>query len=147
MVKLGGGLVVPGAPRLAAIEADGGSLIRSENHAGGIFRVDPDLVVVVASGRAANDGDGLAAIFGAVERDVGHIDDVRILRIDGDSAEIPGTAREARVSVGESPSVTAIVGTIKSRAFGLDERIDALAVRRDGEADASSIAFGQAAAL
>jgi hypothetical protein len=36
-----------------------------------IFGIDPDLMVVVATGRAADDVDGFAAVIGAVESDVG----------------------------------------------------------------------------
>ena len=54
MIELCGWLVVPGAPGLAAVEADGSALIRSENHAVGILGIDPDLVVIVTAGRAPN---------------------------------------------------------------------------------------------
>ena len=54
MVDLCRRLVVPRAPGMAAIEADGRSLIGSENHAGRILRIDPKLVIVVSAGRAAH---------------------------------------------------------------------------------------------
>ena len=45
----------------------------------GILRIDPELVIVVAAGRAAHDRDCLAAVLRAVQRDVRHVDDIGIL--------------------------------------------------------------------
>ena len=49
MVDLHGGLVVPGAPALARIHADGRTLIAGLDHARGVCRVDPECVVVVTA--------------------------------------------------------------------------------------------------
>src|SRR4029079_17322007 len=59
VVELPGGLVVPGAPRLAAVDGDDAPLIDPENAALGRLRVDPELMVVVAAGRALDDGEVL----------------------------------------------------------------------------------------
>ena len=76
VIKLRGGLVVPGGPGLAAIEADGRALIDAEREVRRVFGVDPNLVVIVAAGGSAYDLDGLAAVFGPIERDVGNVEDV-----------------------------------------------------------------------
>src|ERR1700730_10822570 len=52
MVELRGRLVVPGTPGGAAIDADDRALIGRERNDVGIFRADPDALVVVAAGRA-----------------------------------------------------------------------------------------------
>ena len=117
MIELRRGLVVPGAPGLATVETDGGSLVRAQHHAGGIFRINPELVIVITAGRAAQDRDCLPTILGLVERDIRHVDHVGILRIDGDAIEIPRSTGKTRVSIGEHPGVAAIVRAIEAGLF------------------------------
>ncbi len=52
MIELGGWLIVPTAPRCAAVHADDRALIGAERDNLRIFRADPDALVVVAAGRA-----------------------------------------------------------------------------------------------
>src|SRR5665213_2810987 len=68
VIELRRRLVVPGGPGLAVIEADRGSLIRPKNHARRVFRIDPQLVIIISTRRAANDGDRFAAVFAAIQR-------------------------------------------------------------------------------
>ena len=111
------------------------------------LRIDPELVIVVAAGRAAHDGDRFAAIIGAIERDVRHVDDVGVIRIDGDAHEVPATAGDAGISVGKCPGVAAVVGAIKTGLLaGIDQRVHALSIWRDGNTDASPIAIGKSVA-
>src|SRR5260370_28802082 len=88
VIELGGRLVVPGAPGLAAIHADGRPLIDSEGNDVGIFGVDPDGVIVVAAGRALDGREILAGVGGAVSRSVGHVDHSFISWIDAHAAEV-----------------------------------------------------------
>ena len=123
------------------------SLVGAENQARRILGIDPELVVVVAAGRAAHDGDGLAAILRAVERDIRNVNDIGIAGIDGDPVEVPRPAGEARIAVGEGPGVAAVVGAIEARLLaGIQQRIHALAVRSHRNAHASPIAVGQSVA-
>src|SRR5271170_596418 len=62
-----GGLVVPIAPRLAAVRRDDPALVADDQNYAGVVRVDPAFLVVVAAGRAANGGPGKARVFGAPE--------------------------------------------------------------------------------
>src|ERR1019366_3343529 len=50
VIELPGRLVVPGTPTLAAIHADDGALVHSQNHARRIVRIDPEGVEVVPAG-------------------------------------------------------------------------------------------------
>ena len=173
VIELRRRLVVPTAPGLAAVEADRGSLVRPENHARGICGIDPDLVIIVAARRAAHDRNCLPAIFRAVQSDIRHVDDIGVLRIDGDAAEIPGALGKPRIGIGQHPVVPAIVGTIESgtidagwfgrmsrclhlwRGLHLDlrlrlglrlnrnQRVHTLAVRSNRNAYASPIAIRQ----
>jgi hypothetical protein len=54
VVELCGGLVVPCAPGLAAIETDRCPLVRSENHVGWMLGINPNLMVVIPTGCAAD---------------------------------------------------------------------------------------------
>ena len=63
VIKLRGGLVIPGGPRFAAIEADGCALIDAQCEMRCILGIDPYLVVIVAAGCSAHNLDGLAAVL------------------------------------------------------------------------------------
>jgi len=141
VLQLRRGLVIPCAPRLAAIDADGGALIRRQDHVRGISRINPELVIIVAAGGAANDRNRLAGIIRAVERDVRDVENIWILRIDGDVAEVPGAAGEPGVGALESPCVTTIVGTVEARFLCvIDNCVNALTIWRHSDAGASPIA-------
>src|SRR5450755_2958772 len=88
VIELRGRLVVPGTPSLAAVYADGRALVDGDGDDVGVFGIDPDGVVIVASGSAFDGGEVLASIGRAVGRGVGDVDDVGILRIDAHAAEI-----------------------------------------------------------
>src|SRR5581483_5001995 len=64
VVHLRGGLVVPRAPRFAAVEGDDRSLIAGDENGLGIVGIDPDVLIVVAPRRAAKARPRLAAIYG-----------------------------------------------------------------------------------
>jgi hypothetical protein len=89
VVDLRSGLVVPGAPGLCAVDGDDGSLIAGEDHAVAIFRVNPELVVVIATGRAFDGNPGLAGVEGHVGSCVDVIGAVGIGGVDADLAEVP----------------------------------------------------------
>ena len=56
VIDLRCGLVVPRTPGLAAIHADQRALIRHQKNDVRIFRIDPQVLIIVAAGRAANRG-------------------------------------------------------------------------------------------
>jgi hypothetical protein len=62
----------------------------------------------------AHDRNCLPAIFRAVKSDIRHVDDIGILRIDGDAAEIPGSLGKPRIGIGQNPTVAAVVGAIEA---------------------------------
>ena len=62
MVKLRRRLVVPGAECLPAVHGDDGSLIAGQQDDVGVIGIDPDAVVVVAAGSAAEGRPGFATI-------------------------------------------------------------------------------------
>ena len=64
MVHLRGGLVVPGTPGFAAVDRDDCALVADDQNDAGIVGIDPDVLVVVASRRAAKTGPRLAPVDG-----------------------------------------------------------------------------------
>ncbi len=68
------------------------ALIGSLDHARRNRSINPQEMIIVAAGRAFQHRKILAAVGGTIDRDVGQIDRVRIIRIHGDAAEIPGAA-------------------------------------------------------
>src|ERR1041384_6352704 len=59
---LRGGRVEPRRPGRAAVDGDDGALVSREQHHAGVVRIDPEPVVVVAAGRAAEGEPGLSAV-------------------------------------------------------------------------------------
>src|SRR5207237_5872346 len=117
VVELRRGLVVPAAPRRAAVQTDRRTLVAAHDHARGCVRIDPELVIVVAARSALDRRKRLAAVGGAEQRHVRHVDDVGVPGIDGDAAEIPVPARDPGVAAGEPPAITGVVGAVHSRAL------------------------------
>ncbi len=62
VIELRRGLVVPGAPRLPAVDGNDGALVAGQDDRVGIVGIDPDVLVVVAAGSAAKASPGLASI-------------------------------------------------------------------------------------
>src|SRR5579859_5783451 len=100
-------------------------------------------MIVIAARRAPHDRDGLAAVHGTIEGDVRNVDGVGVGGVHGDPAEVPGSAGEAVVRIGDRPVLAAVVGDVDAGALGFDERIDAPAIGADGDAAAAPGAFGQ----
>src|SRR5260370_33110374 len=62
VIHLGGGLVVPAAPGLAAVDRNDRALIAAQDDHIRIDRIDPDVLIVVAAGRAAKGRPRLATV-------------------------------------------------------------------------------------
>jgi len=144
MVELCRGLVVPRAPRLAAVDRDDGALIAREEDDVGIVRIDPEAVVVVAARRAPQRAEGLAAVRGLPRHDVRHVHDIGVLRIDLHLVEIAVATPQALVRVDEPPPLAAVVGAVHSAAVGgAHYRVHAGGLAgRHGEADAAQPVLG-----
>ena len=65
MIHLRGGLVVPACPGIAGIECDHATLVAGETDNFRIDRIDPQILVVVATGCAPNACPGFAGIGGS----------------------------------------------------------------------------------
>src|SRR5213076_878310 len=92
VIDLLGRLVVPRAPRRPAVERDDGALIVAEQHALAVGGIDPQLLRVVAAGRAFEAGEGVAAVGGFIARGVDGVDDVGVLGVHVDAAVVAALA-------------------------------------------------------
>ena len=138
VVQLLGGLVEPRAPRAAAIERDDRTLVEPHEHALAVGRVDPQLLRIVAAGRALEAGERAPAVRGLVRRGGDRVHHVGVLRVDIHAAFVAfATVADARV-VGRhrAPGRAAVIGAEESVVP--DEK-DALCVgaHRNGEPRAS----------
>src|SRR3954453_9169783 len=142
MVELRRGLVVPLAPRDAAVDRDRRALIDASDQSVRISRVDPQRVVIVAPGRSLDWGQRLSAIGGSIEADVRRVHDVGVPWIDDDFAEVPSPRGDPRVGSDELPGAAAVVRAIQPWLVRGDQRIhttSAIAIA-DRKADASNSA-------
>src|SRR5262249_25614182 len=112
VIKLGRRLVVPTAPRFAAVDADRRPLIAGQQDNVRVFGIDPDGVIVVAAGRSLDGGERLAAIGRAIGRGVGDVYHVLVLRIDFYLGEVEAAAPNALLTVDALPAFAGIVGAV-----------------------------------
>src|SRR5581483_600132 len=91
VIKLRRRLVVPGAPGCPAIHRNERSLVADQQNYFRIVRIDPDVLVVVAAGSAANSCPALASVIGTESHNAGAVNNVRVLRINSRNWQISST--------------------------------------------------------
>ena len=128
MIELRGRLVVPGTPGRRAVDGDDGALVAGKHHALRVVGIDPELVVIVAPRRALDRRPALAPVGRPVERRVRDVDDVGVLRIDGDLAEVPAASPDAVVARHQRPRRAGIIRAVKPALLGVDDGVHAAGV-------------------
>ena len=108
-VKLRCGLVEVGRPGVAAIEADLTATVIGNNHTGGVFRRNPQVMVVAMGWLSWYSLEGCAAIAGGEEAHVEHIDAIFILTIGIDAGVVPGALPQVSVVIGFGPGLAAVI--------------------------------------
>src|SRR5205807_1808835 len=85
----------------------------------GKVRIDPQILIVVAAGRAAKAGPRFAAIGGAHGDDAGAVDNVGVFRINTRHRQIAATDAERGPRVGgdASPVFTGIIRAVNPNAW------------------------------
>ena len=121
MIELADGLVVPRAPGPAAVAGDERALVAAQNHALGLVGIDPQFVIVIATGRAFPGMEGHSAVTRDVGGGVHHIDGVGIFRIHAHFPEIPAASPDAMVGGTALPIVAAVVGAEEATLFGVHD--------------------------
>src|SRR5467141_3079378 len=145
VIELGGWLIVPTAPRRAAVHADDRALIGAERDDLRIFRADPDALVVVAARRTFEPHKCFSTVRRLPRRSVRDVNDVRIVRRDGDARRARTAATDAAVGVYLFPRFAGIIGTVDTAIF-LCFHGGVNAVRlavRNGNADAAQTIGGR----
>ena len=139
VIELRGRLVVPRAPRLAAVHGDDRALVRRVQDDLGIVGVDPQAMVVVATGSATKGGEGLPAIGRFPRDDIGDVHDVRILWIDAHFGEIRSATPQTHVGVDASPAFAGVIRSIDAAKIRrIDYSVETCgSARRRPEADAA----------
>src|SRR5678816_386064 len=131
VIELCSRLIVPRAPRLAAIHRYRRALIDTEQHHFGTIGIYPDAMVVIAAGRSFYRHPRLSAIDGFVRSNVGHKCDIGILRVNANLRKIPWPAGKSFIRGYESPALTGVVRSICAGLLPrIDDRVHPLSVTR-----------------
>ena len=130
------------------VHADHRPLIAAEDHAPRIGRIDPELVIVVAAGRALERLERLTAIGRPVQRRVARVDDVGVAGVDRHAGEVPAALPDAPISTSRAASERPRRRTRRGRRPSrprVDHCIDASAhTRGEREPDAAELLRGEA---
>src|SRR5258708_12806315 len=105
MIELRGWLVVPGAPRLTAVARHNRALIAAENHPPRLVRINPEFVIVIASGRPFERGKRLPSVVRLVGCGVRDVHSVRVCGLHADFPEVPPALPDAPVIRNPLPSL------------------------------------------
>jgi len=95
VVELRRGLVVPGTPSRSAVDGDEGALVADEKDNVAVVGINPEVLIIIAAGSAAETGPGLATITRTHRDRAGHVNQIGIFRIDSRDWQV-ATANAAR---------------------------------------------------
>ena len=146
VIELGGGLVVPTAPGVAAIYADGRALVRGDGNDLRVFGAYPDALIVVAAGRALPAHESFSGICGFPRSGIGDVEGVWIVRGNSDAHRAGATTADAMIGVDELPGFACIVGAIDAGLAFLRLEGEKHALRiawRDSNSDAREAIFSR----
>src|SRR5690242_5729127 len=99
MVELGGRLVIPRAPGLAAIYRNNRALVAAEQNHVRVVRVDPEVLIIVPTRRTSPPVPRFATINRFPADDAGRINNGRILRIKSNDGQISAPNTGGRTQI------------------------------------------------
>src|SRR6185437_9069610 len=140
MVERSGRLVIPRAPRLAAVDAYRRALIDGEKQDLGMQWVDPDCMIIIAARCALDRGECCATVHRAICGGVADVDLIGVTRVGADPGEIGSATPDTLLVVYAGPALASVVGSEQAAgvAFRFDECVHAIVIAWcNGEADAS----------
>ena len=149
MVELRGRLVVPAAPRFAAIHCDDRALIGGDHHDVRVVRVDPDAVVVVSAGGTADHRPCDTRVGRLPRDDAAAVHDVGVLRIHLHLGEVRPAIVHAHVIRRFAPRLPRVVRAVDAALLSSvhSHEQPRRPTGRDGDADAAeSLGEGREAA-
>src|SRR5512136_248824 len=112
MIELGYGQR-RGIPGFSAVQGNLDTAVVAVDHAPGISRVDPD-VMVVAVLESLDLLDSVAAIDTPQHRHLREPDHIRVVGVDSDRGVVEGSLADAVAAVHEGPAVTPVIGPVKT---------------------------------
>ena len=127
VVKLRRGLIVLASPCLTAVQADRSAAVVARNHAPGIFRINPQPVIVAV--RNLDLVEGAAPIGGPEKFHIQNVNRIGILRIGDHVHVIPGPLIQGVIAVYQIPRVPAVIGAKQPTVFRFDNRVHAIGIR------------------
>src|SRR5262249_14314933 len=140
--ELRGRLVVPRAPGLPTVHADGRSLVAAQRDDLGMLGIHPDPLVVVSARRPFDGGEGPSAVDGSIGSPIRDIDDVRIVRGHRNAVRSGPTASHCTLRVHPLPVFAPVVGSKDSAPlpWRLGQQVDPLwQAGGDGDTDPTPI--------
>src|SRR5438034_7208025 len=139
VIKLCGRLVVPGTPRLGAVNGHNRALVAADDHAVWIVRINPELMIIIAARRAFDRGPLLAAISRSIDGRVRHVNGISVLRIGGDFLEVPAAIPQSFIAGKPGPGCARIFLVEDAALLRIDGGINPIVInRRDRDADPSA---------
>jgi hypothetical protein len=131
------------APRRAAVLALRHAAVVADEDVRGVRGVDPHRVIVGVDFRERDHGpERLAAVVRDGDQREDVVDAVRILRVDADVGVVERAVGDVVLGVDRRPFAAAVVGAQERALLGFHEGVDDARIRaRDGDADASEVAF------
>ncbi len=80
-------------------------------------------MIVVTARRGFDGFEVLAAVGRAIHRGVHHVDDIGIVRVRGDAAEIPAALRHSVIRRNAPPILARVVGAIDAAVMRVYDRV------------------------
>ena len=112
VIKLSSWLVVPGTPGASAVDRDRGALVDAKQDDVGIFRIDPDGVVVVAARRAFPRDKVFSAVSGLVGGRVRYINGVLVFWRNANPCEVRPASPDPVFIIDACPALPGIVRAV-----------------------------------
>src|SRR6478672_10268026 len=143
MIKLCSGLIVPRRKGFPSVNSNDRTLVERDEHDLWIVRVDPDAVVIITAGCAAESAPGLSAINRFPGNHVGAVYYVFVFRIGFDLCKITSPAPISSIAGKHVPTLAGIIAAVHAavpaRIYGC---IHSFAVaRRNAESDPAQPLF------
>src|SRR6266498_5470513 len=120
MVELRGELVIDGRPGVPTVERDAGTAVVPLDHALGVTRIDPQVVVVAVRCGNLEERSPTVDRFPALVVEDPHR--VGVLWVSENMLVVPGTPLQVAVVTDQLPGRSTIVGPVEPAVLSLDSR-------------------------
>src|SRR5258708_8043573 len=118
------GLVLTPAPIPPAVARHHRALVASKNHPLRLIRINPQLMIIIATRRSLDHRKGLPAIARTVQPCVRHIHRVRVFRVHAYFAKIPAAPPDPLVFRNTPPILASVVLPVQSASLCICNQIN-----------------------